>query len=398
MQIVGRRPHLFRASRMASIALVLAAAGSFVPPTASATPGRSVAPGVSVSRLRLPGPVRLVVVRLDPSLVRLVPALATDRLGGYGVLREVAHAEHALIAINGDLASPDRPAHAIVLDGELLTSGREAGAVFALDPTGTRAAVTVPRVPVIATRLDTGESVRIARWNAGEAPDDGMVAFTALDRDPSWSSAKPCSVRLDPTIAGPTLDRYRVAAVVCDGFSVPRATGDEVVLTAGKGGAEGHWIAGLRPGVRIGVRASLGLPEVDQAFGGYPLLVHEGRVVHGPCLPMRCDLHPRSGVGLTRGCLDETTATRCAVLLVTADGRREGWSIGMTTEGFARVLTDLGAWEALNLDGGASTQLLLGDRSLNRPAPGARRAVVNALIVRAAGMSPATGWSPRIAD
>ena len=394
--VAGRRSRIPRLVALLAVALTMAALAPIR--QAAASPGRTVPPGVTIARARLPGPVRLVIVRLDPSRVRFVPALATDRLGGYGVLRDVARRERALIAINGDLASPDRPAHTIVRDRQLLTSGGSAGVVFAFDPTGTRAAVTTPRVPVTATRLDTGERVRIVRWNAGVAPDDGMVAFTALDRDPFWSGPKPCSVRLSPTATGPSVDRSRVRTVACDGTSMLRAHGDDVVLTAGKGSAEGHWIAGLRPGVLVGVHASLGLPEVGQAFGGAPMLVHLGRVVREPCLPLRCDLHPRSAVGLTRGCLDEREATPCRVLLVTVDGRRAGWSIGMTTEDLAKELVALGAVEALNLDGGASTQLLLGARSLNRPAPGARRAVVNALIVRTGGRQRIACWSPRIPD
>jgi exopolysaccharide biosynthesis protein len=87
-------------------------------------------------------------------------------------------------------------------------------------------------------------------------------------------------------------------------------------------------------------------------------------------------------VGLTRGCFDETTSSSCRLLVVVADGRRLGWSIGMTTSVFARALARLGAYEAINLDGGASSQVLFRGRSLNRVAPGARRAVVSALLMR----------------
>jgi exopolysaccharide biosynthesis protein len=42
----------------------------------------------------------------------------------------------------------------------------------------------------------------------------------------------------------------------------------------------------------------------------------------------------------------------------------------------------VGAYEAVNLDGGASSQVLVRGRTVNRVAPGARRAVVSALIIR----------------
>jgi hypothetical protein len=342
---------------------------------------RARVPGIAVAHLRLRGPVRVVVVHVDPSVVRLVPVLATDRIVGYGKLPGVAARHHAMVAINGDLATQGRPAHAIVHDGEVLTSGGVEGAVIALSPDGTRASVTFPRTRVLATRLDTGQPVAIARWNAGPAPGDAMAAFTTAYGRPEWSAARVCFARLTATVAGPTLQRFRVGEAGCRAPDTA-LHGDDILLVASAGGQAGRWLAALRPGVVVGTKPELGLPAVDQAFGGAPLLVHHGRVVREPCTPLRCDLHPRSGVGITRGCMDIDDTSPCRALLVTVDGRRAGWSVGMTTTRFARTMLRLGAYEAINLDGGASTQLLREGVTLNRPAPGARRAVVNALIVQ----------------
>lgn len=69
-------------------------------------------------------------------------------------------------------------------------------------------------------------------------------------------------------------------------------------------------------------------------------------------------------------------------MIVVVDGRRTDWSVGVTTQRLARVMHRLGAFEAVNLDGGASSQLIVRGRTRNRVAPGARRAVVSALIIR----------------
>ena len=42
------------------------------------------------------------------------------------------------------------------------------------------------------------------------------------------------------------------------------------------------------------------------------------------------------------------------ILLVTVDGRRRGWSAGVSLAEAARVMRSLGARDALNLDGGGS--------------------------------------------
>jgi hypothetical protein len=354
-----------------------------------------LAAGVVVARLRLPGPARVTIVRLNPAMVAIRPAFATRELAGYDVLRRVAAREHALVAIDGDLSNEGRPAHAVVRDGSLLTTGSMAGAVIALDRAGTRASVTRPRTRVMVTRTDTGARTTIARWNAGPPPGASMAAFTGAYGRPEWNAPRVCAAVLAPTASGPTLARYVVLSTGCAG-SPPRPRRERVLLLADARGSMGRWLAALQPGVAVVTRPLLGLPTVAQAFGGTPLLVHRGKTVSGPCSPLRCDRHPRAVVGLTRGCMDTSTVSPCRVLLVTVDGRRDGWSVGMTLGRAARTLVTSGAYEAINLDGGASAQLLLRGTSLNRPSPGSRRAVVSALIVRSLPRPRATGWVPRV--
>ena len=145
----------------------------------------------------------------------------------------------------------------------------------------------------------------------------------------------------------------------------------------------------------MAVRLRSGLPVSAQGFGGWPGLVHEGRVVVSqPCGPLTCALHPRTAVGLTQACFDRAATTRCRFLVVVVDGRRLGWSVGMTTHDLAEAFARLGAYEAINLDGGASSQVLFHGRSLNRVAPGARRAVVSALIMRRRPVAAFPGVRP----
>jgi exopolysaccharide biosynthesis protein len=70
------------------------------------------------------------------------------------------------------------------------------------------------------------------------------------------------------------------------------------------------------------------------------------------------------------------------VLLVTIDGRQTT-SVGTTMDETAAVADALGMYDAINLDGGGSTAMALGDGSLvNRPsgAGGAERAVGDAIV------------------
>ena len=55
------------------------------------------------------------------------------------------------------------------------------------------------------------------------------------------------------------------------------------------------------------------------------------------------------------------------LLLVTVDGGRPGWSVGMTLTEAARLMRSLGATDALNLDGGGSSTMIVRGEVVNRP-------------------------------
>lgn len=76
--------------------------------------------------------------------------------------------------------------------------------------------------------------------------------------------------------------------------------------------------------------------------------------------------HPRTAIGVRRDGV---------ILLLVADGRKPGVAAGLTIEELRRVMAALGAEDALNLDGGGSTTLVIGGRVVNQPsdATGERR-------------------------
>ncbi|HXF35664.1 MAG TPA: phosphodiester glycosidase family protein, partial [Actinomycetota bacterium] len=77
---------------------------------------------------------------------------------------------------------------------------------------------------------------------------------------------------------------------------------------------------------------------------------------HGPDPPFY-RRNPRTAVGITRGCRDADPASICRYLLVTVDGRQPDWSRGVRFPALGALLVELGAWDALNLDGGGSTTM-----------------------------------------
>ena len=115
--------------------------------------------------------------------------------------------------------------------------------------------------------------------------------------------------------------------------------------------------------------------EIRHGVGGFGRLLVDGQNVGGDGAR-----HPRTAVGVD--------AAGDVLYLLVIDGRQPGYSEGATTRETAAILLELGAANALNLDGGGSTTLAIEDaggrpRVVNRPIhlglPGNERPNANAL-------------------
>jgi len=91
-------------------------------------------------------------------------------------------------------------------------------------------------------------------------------------------------------------------------------------------------------------------------------------VFFGSSIP---NTHPRTAAGQTGD---------GALMLLVVDGRQPE-SRGVNLQELAEIMRDLGAVQALNLDGGGSTALVVDGVLLNRPTGGtAEREVMSALV------------------
>jgi hypothetical protein len=69
------------------------------------------------------------------------------------------------------------------------------------------------------------------------------------------------------------------------------------------------------------------------------------------------------------------------LLVVVVDGGSPAYSRGMTLRELAELMQTLGAVNALNLDGGGSSEMVVNGLVASRPSDGQERAVSNALVV-----------------
>lgn len=115
-------------------------------------------------------------------------------------------------------------------------------------------------------------------------------------------------------------------------------------------------------------------------IGGWPRILRDGENIaaRAPAeegtISRNAEVrHPRTAVGFSRD--------SSVVWLVTVDGRQAA-SAGMTLVELADLMKELGAWNALNFDGGGSTTMVIRDRLVNVPSDRTgEREVGNALLL-----------------
>jgi MYXO-CTERM domain-containing protein len=117
---------------------------------------------------------------------------------------------------------------------------------------------------------------------------------------------------------------------------------------------------------------------MNDVVSGHPEIVRDGAAITSyDCSGHFCQRHPRTAAGFSRN--------RRTLTLVVVDGRTTV-SIGVTLAQLANLMVDLGAHDALNLDGGGSTTMWIkSDGVVNAPSDGSQRVVANHLAIQAGG-------------
>jgi hypothetical protein len=245
----------------------------------------------------------------------------------------------------------------------------------------------------------------VASWRGVSSLDHPVAALNEPPRadsaalfTPTWGDATPAvdgaAVMLEPfpaTVPFTDLTGTITRLVTDSSVAIPR---DGAVLV-GRGAAGEALLEDAPVSGQLVVRLALSRDwsTVRDAVGGGPALVRDGKPI------------ARSGESLTReqlyGREPRTSIGQRAdgsIVIVAADGRRRGWSVGITNWDLALALVRYGCVTGFALDSGGSTTVAFDGRVLNRPSDvGGARPVAEALVVGYAGVyapAPAPTLSP----
>ena len=124
-------------------------------------------------------------------------------------------------------------------------------------------------------------------------------------------------------------------------------------------------------------REDAGIISAEDAIVSGPLLIDDSHYMPLDSINFNANRHPRTMVGITG---------TGHLLFVVVDGRQPGYAEGMSLFELRALAHSLGCTDALNLDGGGSTTMVVAGESsngvVNRPSGKVERPVPSILFVR----------------
>ena len=372
----------------------------------SLTPGIDYAKGTMRTTGNRIQSVRVATVDASQPQVRLRSLLSNDRVIGKELPTRIARrnstaAARAMVATNGDRSVPGRvdayaaPHSMHISNGELMVGRACTRPTLGIDSSG-EGRIDDVRVHVEVKLPQHRDPRWIHRVNTHR--DDGLVVlFTKRfgPRTRTRAGGTEVVISLPQKLSPSGSQPVRVLNIRRGGGNTRLRAGQAVISVKG---TRGKWVRQLRVGQRMDLdtrvvrnvdnacggtlREASGWNDIVEAMGGNYYVARNATVdaPSGKAYPLSVQRHPRTSVGVTAD---------GRILMVTVDGRRAGYSVGVTLAEMGRLMLSLGAKHALNLDGGGSTvmakrNLATGAFSVaNRPSDGRERVHSQALVALA---------------
>jgi exopolysaccharide biosynthesis protein len=349
---------------------------------------QEVAPGIEhgqvtsghASKEELTGPRFINVLRIDLNRARLKIVHALDEGVGLETVSSMAARYRAVAAINGGYFRSNGTYRGeslglLLLEGKLLSEPYNDRAELGLTNAGSTTHVVFGHLK-FSGQLSVGQTKHAVQGlNRPPSPNE-LIIFTSEFHRTSLTNPDGIEVVVRRNRVVTVRDLQGSSEIPPDGYIISAV------------GSAREWLKNhVRKGVKVVFSWHLeSITRGDDAkwqraysiLGAGPQLIKEGKVAitdkeEKMAPTFRSDRHPRTAIArLESGKL----------LLLTVDGRQPGISMGLSLDMLAELLLEFGAVEAINLDGGGSTTMVVHDKVVNRPSDQTgERPVSDAILV-----------------
>lgn len=313
-------------------------------------------------------------VNLDDEYTKIKPIFNSTGVSSRDQVSDMVKNSGAIAGVNGDFFYTEKkssPFGATVVDGEMITS-----------PGPSRL-----NMPVMSIDENNIPTIRYWDFNITAYSENGQpTPVYSINK----SSSQYGEIRMfdkgwgDKTL-GNTLYNDMAEVIVEDGEVKDIRVGQPPVempedgfILVGRDNAKNTLLNNFRIGgrVKLDMTTNPDFEKISSAIGGGTILVKDGKVaeftnnIRGS--------HPRTAVGISKDNKE--------IIMLTIDGRHSSFN-GVSQEKLAEIMIDLGATDAINLDGGGSTTMAIAPKHsekvdvVNVPSDGSERAVINGLGV-----------------
>lgn len=364
--------------------IVIAAVTLFTAFSLFAQDYKQVADGIEYAEL-LRGtekePVRMNLLRLDLTKVRIDVVHALDAAIGLEKPSSMAVRHGAIAAVNAGffkmtgLYNGDATG-LLQVDGKVLSETFGNRAALAVSNKPDRTEASIDRFTDTRELIIAGSKAKLAVDGLNsQRGDNQLIVYT-----PEFTRTT-----LTNTQGAEIVVRNGVVREIRDGQGSSRIPDDGFVISA-HGTARERVLREIKKGGKVDLKIvvkpvdSTGAAQrtFEDMIGGVPTLIRKGKIEvswkeEKTSKAFVETKHPRTAVAILKD---------GKLLLVTIDGRQPTHSVGIGLDELAALLLELGAVDAMNLDGGGSTSMFLDGKVVNKPSDKeGERSVSDAILV-----------------
>ncbi len=306
--------------------------------------------------------VKMNVVEVNRNInknLEIIPKSASANMHSKSRINKIASGQNTIVAVNGTYFKQDTgtPLGALVVNNEIISGPIYERAGLGIGSNGFKTS----RISFAGEIKTKDKVIKINNINQPRMMFTEVLLYTS-----KWGAKSPATKKPSLHLA---VKNNKIIAKSTLPILIPE---DGYVISAPK-----EAVNNLKTGDKVKINYSV-MPkwdDVEHIISGGPFLVKNGSIFVDAAnekLTAISGRNPRTAIGYTRDNV---------MIIVTVDGRKEG-SSGVTLNELAKIMKDLGCYEAINLDGGSSTVMYINGTILSGSNIKNSAMISNALVVK----------------